>query len=106
MSGVLDGEHFSFNRSNGDGQIHGARWIISVGRQQDCDICLADDMYLSRLHAYIIWDNNQQWLLHDCDSTNGSFLEDGISDRQFKGTIPIRPGQLFKLGRTWMRVDE
>ncbi|MCB9455021.1 MAG: FHA domain-containing protein [Anaerolineaceae bacterium] len=105
MSGVLDGQHFSFDRENKDGQLKDSRWLISIGRHEDRDIYLPDDLFLSRLHAYIIREKDQ-WLLQDCDSTNGSFLEDGIQDKQFTGTIIIQPGQLFKLGRTWMRIDE
>jgi pSer/pThr/pTyr-binding forkhead associated (FHA) protein len=105
MSGVLDGQHFSFSRENQDGQIQDTGWRISVGRHEDRDIYLPDDLFLSRLHAYIILENDQ-WFVEDCNSTNGSFLEDGIQDKRFTGKIPVQTGQLFKLGRTWMRIDE
>ncbi|MCB9451632.1 MAG: FHA domain-containing protein [Anaerolineaceae bacterium] len=105
MSGVLDGQHFSFSRGNEDGETVGPQWRISVGRSDDRDIYLQDDLFLSRQHAYIIYENDAWWL-EDCSSRNGSFLENGLREKRFQGKIPIKPGQLFKLGRTWMRIDE
>ncbi len=107
MSGVEDGLRLSYNIENGDGQLSEdqATWKVSIGRKDDSDVCLRYDSFISRQHAYICWDNNQWWL-EDCGSTNGTFIEDTDSDARVSGTIPIEVSQLFRVGHTWMRIEE
>ncbi|MBZ0279711.1 MAG: FHA domain-containing protein [Anaerolineae bacterium] len=107
MSGVDDGQQLNYSTDNGDGQLSadGSKWSISVGRREDSDICLRNDTFVSRLHAYLIWERNRWWL-QDCDSTNGTYLENGPSDARVQGTIPINPNDLFRIGHTWMRIQE
>jgi pSer/pThr/pTyr-binding forkhead associated (FHA) protein len=105
MSGVEDGLQLSYAPENGDGQTDAdGKWLISVGRREDSDICLRNDTFVSRLHAYVYWDSDHWWL-QDCDSTNGTFLEHSDSDARVKGTIPISAGVLFRIGHTWMRIE-
>jgi hypothetical protein len=105
MSGVEDGLQLSYMPENGDGQTNeDGKWLVSVGRREDSDICLRNDTFVSRLHAYIYWDTDHWWL-QDCDSTNGTFLEHTDTDARVKGTIPIDPGVLFRIGHTWMRIE-
>jgi pSer/pThr/pTyr-binding forkhead associated (FHA) protein len=56
------------------------------------------------LHAYLYWQNNRWWL-EDLNSTNGTFLEYAETEARVKGTIPIDPGVLFRIGHTWMRIE-
>jgi pSer/pThr/pTyr-binding forkhead associated (FHA) protein len=35
-------------------------------------------------------------------SRNGTFLE----REPIRGRVSVRPGMLFRIGRTWLRVDE
>lgn len=107
MSGVEDGLRLSYSAENGDGQISEDQqsWKISIGRKEDSDICLRNDSFISRQHAYIHWEDNQWWL-EDCASTNGTFVEHADSDAKVSGTIPITTKQLFRVGHTWMRIEE
>lgn len=108
MSGVEDGALMKYNADNGDGKTLGSSWTISLGRRDDNDLCLRNDTYVSRQHAYLHWRENRWWL-EDCDSTNGTFLESAdnpFDDARVTGTIPLTPGQLFRAGRTWLRIQE
>ncbi len=106
MSGVEDGLHLAYNPDNGDGQFMGDKWLISIGRREDSDICLRHDTFSSRLHAYICWESNRWWL-QDCNSTNGTFMEQADdSEARVRGTIPVSPGQMFRIGHTWMRIEQ
>lgn len=107
MSGVEDGLRLTYSSENGDGQWDAAQeqWKISIGRREDSDICLRNDTFISRQHAYICWENGRWWL-QDCNSTNGTFLEDSDADARVRGTIPLASGQLFRVGHTWMRIED
>lgn len=106
MSGVEDGSLLNFDSDNGDGQLKDdGKWLISIGRVEDKDICLRNDTFVSRQHAYLIWEQNQWWL-QDCDSTNGSFIESGDVDARVSGTVPLKPGDLFKIGRTSLCIED
>lgn len=107
MSGVEDGLRLTYDTENGDGKISDTEkvWKISIGRREDSDMCMRNDTFISRLHAYVIWEA-ERWWLEDCGSTNGTFIERDDSDAGVKGTIPIEPGQLFRVGHTWMRIEE
>ena len=107
MSGVEDGLRLSYNVENGDGQLSEDQttWKVSIGRKDDSDICLRYDSFISRQHAYICWENDHWWL-QDCESTNGTYVEHADSDARVSGTIPIEVSQLFRVGHTWMRIEE
>lgn len=108
MSGVEDGALMKYNADNGDGKTLGSTWTISLGRRDDNDLCLRNDTYVSRQHAYLHW-RDSRWWLEDCDSTNGTFLENAdqpFDDQKVTGTIPIVTGQLFRVGRTWLRIQD
>ena len=104
MSGVDDGLRLTYSAENGDGAQEDGCWKVSIGPREDSDMCLRNDTFVSRQHAYLIWEDGRWWL-QDCDSTNGSFLETDDVDAKVKGTIPIDFGALFRIGHTWMRID-
>jgi pSer/pThr/pTyr-binding forkhead associated (FHA) protein len=104
MSGVDDGKLLSFAMDEGDGLEAGGGWVLSVGRRDDNDICLRHDTYSSRYHARL-HHQGELWLLEDCNSKNGTFIEATTDDERVTGTIVIRPGQLFRIGRTWLRIQ-
>ncbi len=108
MSGVDDGTVVKYSADNGDGHMIGDHWSISVGRRDDNDLCLRNDTYVSRQHANLHW-RESRWWLEDCESTNGTFIENQdnpFEDERVTGTIRIEPGQLFRIGRTWLRIQE
>lgn len=108
MSGPLDGKTIVFDQPPTGGQR-----IITVGRRESCDIHLAFDNQVSRVHARLgivrpgkdvdptgtllnVW-------LEDSNSSNGTFVErnpDPLTER-----VELRPGVLFRIGRTWLRLD-
>ncbi len=106
MSGVDDGTLLACH-SDSDGSQTVDKWTITIGRRDENDICLRNDTYVSRQHAKIHY-KNAAWWLEDCESTNGTFIEnaeDFFDDQPVKGIIQIDEGQLFRVGRTWLRIQ-
>ncbi len=94
----------------------GNRAIWTIGRSDDCDVALAYDVQVSRTHARLICavsdetatDNDPAMTgrlslkLEDAGSRNGTVLE----DRRLRSeAADVLPGQLFRVGRTWLRVE-
>ncbi|GAB4510294.1 MAG: hypothetical protein OHK0046_06840 [Anaerolineae bacterium] len=108
MSGVEDGTVLEYHAARGDGTVTGHKWTITIGRRDENDICLRNDTYISRHHANLFWDNNA-WHLEDCDSTNGTFINnvlDFFDDQPVSGVVRLEKGQLFRVGRTWLRIQD
>ena len=103
MSGVDDGLVLSFTTANGDGVLNQEEWLLTLGRRDDNDVCLRNDTFTSRQHARLHF-RQQEWWLEDCDSKNGTFIEEGDDDARVSGMIQLQPGQLFRVGRTWLRI--
>lgn len=107
MSGVDDGTLYTFDCAH-DGLMTESGWMLTIGRREDNDLCLRGDVFVSRQHANLIW-HDGRWHLKDIDSTNGSFVEshhDPFTDERITGVIPLQPGQLFRIGRTWLKLLE
>jgi pSer/pThr/pTyr-binding forkhead associated (FHA) protein len=110
MSGPLDGKTMVF-----DQPTLGEQKIINIGRRDTCDIHLDFDNQVSRLHARLgcvstpITDSQStlpallSFWLEDGNSRNGSYIEKDPDPIQKR--INLRPGTLFRIGRTWMRLD-
>jgi pSer/pThr/pTyr-binding forkhead associated (FHA) protein len=106
MSGVDDGTLHTFDTKH-DGQSLDDTWTLAIGRREDNDLCLRGDVFVSRQHAYLIW-RGRRWYLQDINSTNGTFIEnhnDLFADERVTGTVQLQPGQLFRIGRTWLRLQ-
>lgn len=97
MNGPLDGKTMTWELP-----FIGAELVISIGRRDGSDIMLDYDSQVSRMHAQVIYDLiNKLFYLEDLNSRNGTYLaEDRIT-----GRVPLDRGQLFRVGRTWLRVD-
>lgn len=107
MSGVEDGALLEYDSTRGDGKVMFDKWSLTVGRRDENDVCLRNDTYVSRQHAKIHWIRDNWWL-EDCESTNGTFINNQIDffdDQPVKGIIHVEEGQLFRVGRTWMRIQ-
>lgn len=111
MSGPLDGKRLTFPQP----QI-GQETTLVIGRREGCDIYLPFDHQVSRVHARLICsarpvttvDNTSQpiilmFWLEDVDSRNGTYIEK--DDAPVIGRVSLRPGTLFRIGRTWLRLD-
>ena len=68
------------------------RIIITIGRGEDNDIWLDDDL-ASRYHAELAWDNGDVYIT-DCDSLNGVLL----NGRRIRGSSHIEAGELLEIG--------
>jgi hypothetical protein len=104
MSGVDDGMTLNLSLYNGDGLVEDGTWVLRIGRRDDNDIWLRNDTFSSRYHARLKR-TPDRWWLEDCNSKNGTFLETPDEDARITGSIPLLPGQLFRVGRTWLRID-
>jgi pSer/pThr/pTyr-binding forkhead associated (FHA) protein len=111
MSGPLDGKIIRFEQPEA-----GEEQVLTIGRREGCDIRLPFDNQVSRLHArlgcvalpvtasesvenpYIL-----TFWLEDTGSRNGTFIEKDAD--AIKGRHNLRPGALFRIGRTWLRLD-
>ena len=108
MSGVDDGTEIELGTKNGDGKPANDKWTLSIGRRDEHDIVLRNDTYVSRHHANLHW-RDRAWWLEDCNSTNGTFIsnyENFFEDQPVKGFIHLSEGQLFRVGRTWLQIQE
>lgn len=106
MSGVDDGSLFKFSADNNDGEhLLDGTWVITLGRHDSNDICLNNDTFVSRMHARIILRDDGLWI-EDCGSTNGTCIETPTEDLQIDQIAPLLPGQLFRVGRTWLRIEQ
>lgn len=106
MSGVDDGALLYF-QSESDGEAVKEHWTLTIGRRDDNDITLKNDTFVSRQHARLHWKDGRWWL-EDDESTNGSFVEnpvDVFADMRVRGIVPVDIGQLFRIGRTWLRIQ-
>lgn len=68
------------------------RTIITIGRGEDNDIWLDDDL-ASWYHAELAWDNGKVYIT-DCDSLNGVLL----NGRRIHGSTCIEAGELLEIG--------
>lgn len=111
MSGPLDGKKLTFEQPE-PSEEH----ILLIGRREGCDVHMAFDNQVSRLHArlgcmsvpvtgtesvtnpYLL-----TFWLEDGGSRNGTFIEKEPEALQER--VNLRPGVLFRIGRTWMRLD-
>lgn len=97
MSGPYDGRSHGWTIQNANTEV-----VLEIGRRDGSDITLDYDSQVSRLHARVIYDHaNGRFFLEDAGSRNGTFI--GVD--RIRGRTEIARGQLFRIGRTWMRVD-
>lgn len=102
MSGPDDGQKIYLSHRDGKGQVNAdGTWSLVFGRREECDINIPFDTQISRQHALLrITPDNALWLL-DVGSLNGTF----VGDLRVEKPTRLQRGQLFRLGRTWMRVQ-
>ncbi len=111
MSGPQDGKILQFDQPDIGEEI-----VFTIGRREVCDIFMPYDNQVSRLHArlgctslavtasdsvanpYIL-----TFWVEDTGSRNGTFIE--REKEPIRGRSNLRPGTLFRIGRTWLRLD-
>lgn len=103
MSGVDDGLVIDLHPDEAGQQLDGA-WVLTIGRRDEHDVTLRNDSFISRDHAELRYADGA-WTLVDRDSKNGTFIETPDDDLQVRGAVPLQVGQLFRIGRTWLRLQ-
>lgn len=111
MSGPLDGKTMTFEQPE-----LGKQRILTLGRRDNCDIHMPFDNQVSRLHARLVCEARPvtgndltstptllTFWLEDDSSRNGTYIDK--HDAPIEGRVTLRPGTLFRIGRTWMRLD-
>lgn len=72
----------------------------TLGRADNCDLCLDDDVEISNQHT-LLQLKNGKLISRDLNSTNGT-LVNGVP---IHNDYPLRSGDLLLLGRTELRVE-
>ncbi|HEV3364252.1 MAG TPA: FHA domain-containing protein [Acidimicrobiia bacterium] len=72
---------------------------VTIGRAPGCSVPLADDTYVSQLHARIYIREGKPFV-EDLGSTNGTFLN---RDRLSK-TMPLHRGDKLQIGQTVLEI--
>lgn len=109
MSGPLDGLTLHFEQPDPGDEV-----ILLIGRREGCDVHLPFDNQVSRVHARlgvvstpvtasdsVMNPSFLSFWLEDGGSRNGTFVE----RESIKGRVNLRPGTLFRIGRTMLRLD-
>lgn len=108
MSGIDDGLLLRYRSEDAGHYSPGDLWTLSIGRRDDNDIILRSDTFVSRNHAKLFW-RGDQWWLEDCNSTNGTFVENLTNYFEDERVTALKPlllqsEQLFRIGRTWLKI--
>ena len=88
VGGLYDGSEFPL-----------APGRIGIGRQ-DADILLANDTQVSRAHAALVIDEQNNARIEDNGSTNGTFL-----NNEKVTSAQLAPGDMLRIGTTQFRVE-
>jgi len=73
---------------------------LTVGRAAGCQIALADDTFVSQLHARLFRRDGRHYV-EDLGSTNGTFL----NRKQVSAPIALRRGDRLQVGKTVFEVS-
>src|SRR5436190_15711951 len=79
--------------------VGGAEFVI--GREEGCDLVIANDRRVSRRHAAVRPDSGGQLVLVDLDSANGTF----VNGRPIDQPYPLAGGEQVRIGDTELSVD-
>lgn len=102
MSGPDDGRTIRLSAERGDGFVsEDGEWSLVLGRREECDVSIPFDTQVSRQHALLRIQADRRIWLADAGSRNGTYLGKARLDEP---TL-VEPGQLFRLGRTWLRIQ-
>jgi predicted component of type VI protein secretion system len=72
-----------------------------LGRREDCDVVLPYDSQISRTHARLTYTDGV-WYVEDMGSKNGTY----VGKHKVEHRIMIESGHMFRMGRTWIRVQQ
>lgn len=72
---------------------------VTIGRAPGCSVPLADDTFVSQLHARIYVRDGQPFV-EDLGSTNGTFL----NRTRLTETMPLQRGDRLQIGQTVLEI--
>jgi FHA domain len=72
---------------------------VTVGRAGGCGVLLAEDTFVSQLHARVFRRDGDLYV-EDLGSTNGTYL----NKKKVSAPVPIRKGDKVQFGRTTLEV--
>jgi pSer/pThr/pTyr-binding forkhead associated (FHA) protein len=102
MSGPDDGQKVYLSREYGDGNLsQDNSWTLSFGRREECDVSIPFDTQVSRRHAVLRVTDDRRFFLEDMGSLNGTY----VGKARIEEPTEVERGELFRLGRTWMRIQ-
>jgi pSer/pThr/pTyr-binding forkhead associated (FHA) protein len=84
----------------GKGKVFDVGDELTVGRAAGCQISLADDTFVSQLHARL-FRRDARYYVEDLGSTNGTFL----NRKQVSAPIALRRGDRLQVGKTVFEVS-
>ncbi len=73
---------------------------VTIGRAPGCSVALADDTFVSQLHARVYVRDGQPFV-EDLGSTNGTFL----NQSRLTKTMRLRRGDRLQIGQTVLEVS-
>jgi len=73
---------------------------VTIGRAPGCSVALADDTFVSQLHARVYVRDGQPFV-EDLGSTNGTFL----NQARLTKTTRLRRGDRLQIGQTVLEVS-
>ena len=73
---------------------------VTIGRAPGCSVALADDDFVSQLHARVYVRDGQPFV-EDLGSTNGTFL----NQTRLTKTMRLRRGDRLQIGQTVLEVS-
>lgn len=102
MSGPLDGRTLSWEVPS-----NGTSLVITIGRGSNLHVNIGHDPQVSRNHAHLIYEpHTDRFFLVDKKSRNYTFV--GLHSERLtpEEPHPIAPNTLFRVGQTWLRLDD
>jgi len=72
---------------------------MTIGRAAGCQVSLADDTFVSQLHARVFLRDGQAFI-EDLGSTNGTYL----NRQKVAGPMVMRSGDKMQIGNTVMEL--
>ncbi len=93
MSGPDDGTIIRLKKPK-----HGDTYIL--GRREDSDVILPYDSQISRQHTRL-FRMDGVWHIQDLGSRNGTH----VGQQKITSITRLAPGQMFRMGRTWLRLQ-
>lgn len=82
------------------GKAFALKQVTTMGRSLECDVAL-NDTFLSSVHARLSHTEDDEWILEDMGSTNGTF----VNGFEVRSPTSIRDGDIIRVGRVELKLS-